>query len=113
MKHQYRYSLQLIISIEVNEDADVHRSDGKYDTGKGDGGELVDKLDTHEHHHAHDEKQPGAVHAEVIVHRLGVLREVPEDGQPGCHVCLLVRKRCYIRFLFLRLIKHRDHFIKV
>ena len=88
---RHKYSLQLIIPVEVDEYSDVHSSDGEDDAGEGDGGELVDELDADEHHHAHDEKQPGAVDAEVVVHRLGVLREVPEDRNPGRYVCLLVR----------------------
>lgn len=80
--------LQLIISVEVDEDANIHSGDGQDDAGEGDGRELVDELDADEHDHAHDEQQPGAVHAEVVVHRLRVLRKVPEDRHPRSHVCL-------------------------
>lgn len=70
--------LQLIIPVEVDKYADVDSGDGQYDARQCDGRELVHKLDPDKYHHPHNQQQARPVDAEVVEHRLLVLREVAE-----------------------------------
>ena len=45
-----------MVSIEVDEDADVNGADGGQDTEEGHAGQLVDKLHPDEHHEAKNEE---------------------------------------------------------
>ncbi len=55
-----------MIAVEVDEDADVDGADGGEDAEEGDGGKLVDKLDSDEDDDAENDEQDGAVHPVVV-----------------------------------------------
>jgi hypothetical protein len=52
--------------MEVDEDADVDGADGGEDAEEGNGGKLVDELDTDEDDDAENDQQDGSVHSVVV-----------------------------------------------
>ncbi len=65
-KKKHHYSLCLVVSIDVDDEADVDGEDGEEDAGEGHAGELVNELDADEDDAAHHDEGDGAVHAEVV-----------------------------------------------
>ena len=55
-----------MIAVEVDEDADVDGADGGEDAEEGDGGKLVDELDSDEDDNAEDQEEDRAVHPVVV-----------------------------------------------
>ena len=59
-------SLCFVVSVEVDEDADVDGADGGQDADQSHGSKLVDELDADEDDEADDAEQDGAVEAVVV-----------------------------------------------
>ena len=55
-----------MVSVEVDEDADVDGADGGQDADESHGSKLVDELDADEDDEADDAEQDGAVEAVVV-----------------------------------------------
>ena len=58
--------LGFVVSVEVDEDADVDGADGGQDAEESNGGKLVDELDSDEDDDAEDQEQDRAVHPVVV-----------------------------------------------
>ena len=70
--------LSFVVSVEVDEDADVDGANGCEDAEEGHGRKLVDELDSDEDDDAEDEEEDGAVHSVVVE-----LRRRVHDVRPG------------------------------
>lgn len=74
------YLQEVIIAIEVDEDADINSHDRQQYAGQRNCSKLIDKLYTDEHDEAHYHQQARTVDSKIVVHDTRIFGEVPKYG---------------------------------